>query len=284
MEEEVRNKQMNIITLKYLCCLMVFPFLLSCEKKAGWENDSAPPDLIVVDGIITNENISHTIEITKPVKNLNDPHEYVSGASVIVSDGKKHYPFIENPEKKGEYISAPFIAVTNKTYTLHIEYNNKTYQATANAIPATPFTPGNIGQVPEHDSFYYIKGPPSSDEQAMWEYIIHYPDTTKQTQIIDSIHTAKVIYYSLHSFDNVQIFSPEKEKIYFHVNTTIIQKKYSLSDEHAKFIRSLLYETEWRGGFFDVEAANVSSNISEGAVGFFGASTVLVDTIKITHK
>jgi hypothetical protein len=86
----------------------------------------------------------------------------------------------------------------------------------------------------------------------------------------------------LHSFDAVQIFSPDKEKIYFPKNTTIIQKKYSLSNEHAEFIRSLLFETEWRGGFFDVEAFNVSTNLSEGAVGYFGVSTVLTDTIEVS--
>ena len=273
---------MHINTCKYCFFLLTLLSCISCEKKTDWKNESPPPNLIVVEGMLTNEYISHAIMITRPVKNLNDPPEYVSGASVAVSDGNNNYTFSENPEKQGEYISIPFIAVTNKTYTLHIEYDDQTYRASANSIPATPFTPGVIGPVPGHDSLYYIKRPPSSEEQATWEYIIQFHDTTKQTRIIDSIPTAKIYYYALHSFDAVQIFSPDKEKIYFPKNTTIIQKKYSLSNEHAEFIRSLLFETEWRGGFFDVEAFNVSTNLSEGAVGYFGVSTVLTDTIEVS--
>ena len=43
----------------------------------------------------------------------------------------------------------------------------------------------------------------------------------------------------------------------------------------------MLSETEWRGGLFDVKRANVITNLSEGAVGFFAVSTVVTDTTTV---
>ena len=55
----------------------------------------------------------------------------------------------------------------------------------------------------------------------------------------------------------------------------MIQRKYSLSPQHEEFIRSLLVETQWHGGNFDIEEGNVHTNLSEGALGFFGACSVI---------
>ena len=39
-----------------------------------------------------------------------------------------------------------------------------------------------------------------------------------------------------------------------------------------------MIESEWRGGLFDVERGNITTNLSEGAIGYFAASTVITDT------
>ncbi|MBE9509733.1 MAG: hypothetical protein IMY71_02550, partial [Bacteroidetes bacterium] len=41
---------------------------------------------------------------------------------------------------------------------------------------------------------------------------------------------------------------------------------------------TMLSETEWKGGVFDVLPGNVYTNLSEGAVGFFAVSTVVSDS------
>jgi len=53
-----------------------------------------------------------------------------------------------------------------------------------------------------------------------------------------------------------------------------------MGPDYADFYRSLLIETVWRGSVFDVYQSNVRSNMSEGAMGYFGAATVEVtDTV-----
>jgi hypothetical protein len=73
-------------------------------------------------------------------------------------------------------------------------------------------------------------------------------------------------------------FGPAKQEIWFPAGTTLIRKKYSLTKSHQEFIRSLLIETEWRGGLFDMEQGNVLTNFSHGTRGWFAACMVISDT------
>ena len=57
------------------------------------------------------------------------------------------------------------------------------------------------------------------------------------------------------------------------------KKKYSLNAAHELFIRSLLVETNWSGGYFDEAHGNLQTNLSEEAIGYFSASSILIDAI-----
>jgi len=74
------------------------------------------------------------------------------------------------------------------------------------------------------------------------------------------------------------LIKPGKETVLFPEGTKILRKKYSLSDDHQKFLRTMLSETEWNWGVFDVLLGNVYTNLSDGAVGFFSVSTVVSDS------
>ena len=78
---------------------------------------------------------------------------------------------------------------------------------------------------------------------------------------------AQQSYYTLDNFDVNDIFGPEPEVIEFPPGTVIIRKKYSLTKAHQNFLRSLLMETEWSEGIFDVQHGNVATNMSDGALG-----------------
>jgi hypothetical protein len=85
-------------------------------------------------------------------------------------------------------------------------------------------------------------------------------------------------YYILDNHDINAIFSPDKKQLYFPEGTMLIRKKYGLTESHQEFIRSLLMESDWSGGMFDVQHGNLESNLSEGALGYFGACMVVSDT------
>jgi hypothetical protein len=90
------------------------------------------------------------------------------------------------------------------------------------------------------------------------------------------------MHYYLNTIDVNQLYNiPETQEVCFPKGTRIIRKKYSLTPEYQEFLRTLLTETSWRGGLFDVESGNVMTNLSNGAVGYFSASTVVSDTITV---
>jgi hypothetical protein len=93
----------------------------------------------------------------------------------------------------------------------------------------------------------------------------------------------EIVYYDLKTIDVNEIYKPGKEDFRFPLNAIVIRTKYSVSPTYKVFLRAMLSETEWRGGVFDAQRADVPTNLSQGAVGFFAVSTVVSDTTVIVE-
>jgi len=262
--------------MKQRIIILVIGFLLaSCEEKINWQLDSIPPDLCIVDGRITNEYKRHLIKLTKPVSNLNDVPEVIGEAEVLLSDGFTVMELIEIPKNSGNYYTDSMSFTVDRKYKLEIFKESNYYFANAEMIPVTPFSLVKVKLSEANDTMFQIDEKFSSEEDAIWELQLQFTNSDGIT------YDAALYYYTIGSLDVSQLFAPQKEIIAFPRGTRIIQKKYSMAPEHAAYIRSLLLETEWRGGYFDISAANVNTNLSNGAKGFFSASTVLTDTLLI---
>ncbi|MCF6243150.1 MAG: DUF4249 domain-containing protein [Bacteroidales bacterium] len=267
-----------------LLIVLFFLLFISCEKAINWNFDDNQLNTIVVDGIITNVRKAHVIRITKPVSSLNEKPKPVTGAVVSLYNGDFTDTLKELGQIKGLYYTDTlYRAVLNKTYRLRVEYEGKRYEAFARMIPVTPFRKLSYAYDESKNMFYIDSVAESfnSKESAMYEIILdwsHLPEY-QNLPLID--RTAIVYYYTLKTIDISQVFAPEKERVYFPAGTRILERKYSLAPRYADFIRSLLSETEWRGGYFDVSEANVHSNISNGGLGFFAVCTVTRDTLTV---
>ncbi|PCH67155.1 MAG: hypothetical protein COC01_06405 [Bacteroidetes bacterium] len=270
---------------KHTLYILALVFLSSCEEKTDWELKSEDDNRIVVDGMITNERTAHIVRLSKPVSEMNEAASVVSGALVSIGDGDTTYSLIETPDSSGIYITdSSVIGVSGKQYKLTIFYNNNTDTATAEMVPVTPFTPLSY-YLNTNDSLYRIGSINDvyDSEPSMWLVLMDWSHV-KGYELLDySSNHAKLMAYTFSSIDVNQIFSPGKESISFPEGTIIVEKKFSLTEEHADFLRALVSETNWRGGFFDVSTANLPTNLSEGAIGYFGASTVIVDTIVVSQ-
>ena len=268
--------------IRHLIILLLI--LTSCEEKIDWNFNNDNYNFIIVDGIITNKRKFHIIKITKPTKNLNDSSQAVSEAIVSVSDGNTIYYFTEEPKLTGIYKpDTTFIGVINKIYTLNIKYQDKEFTAQAQMQPVTPLEPliYSLDSVKNLFHITYIVSDFNPYESAMYEINIHWSHLPEYQDSSFTATHAKIYCYTLSTLDINQIFKPAKEIIYFPKGAIIEETKYSLTTEHAKFIRSLLYETEWSGGYFDTEHGNIYTNLSEGAFGFFGACTVTSLTLTV---
>lgn len=251
--------------------------LFSCEERIDWDLQTRKLPVLVVDGMITNERKPHCVSLTKPVTELNQPPQPVSGALVAISDGDSVLMLNEDIARPGYYYTDSTVqGVVGKIYYLYIRINNIEFGARAMMYPVDPLQPLKYHRIAENNNFYELNYRESSDPSMMKVYLdwSHLADQNDKEKAKAYIH-----YYTLKSIDVNELFKPDRERVVFPAGTFVLRKKFSLSPDYREFLRSMLMETEWKGGVFDVLPANVKSNITGGrAAGFFAASTVISDT------
>ena len=262
---------------KILGYLIILLLPASCIKQADWTIPPGTTNLVAVDGILTNERGSQSITINRPVNELNGTAVPVSGAIVNVLTSDSTWRLTEDPAGSGIYrTSGTFIAILNKTYTLNIFSGSNVYSAKASMTAGTVFPPLTYIKN-DNDSLYhieYVASAFSSNQPAMWEILVNWTRVPGYENADTSKCKARLLFYTLPTLDESEIFAPVVEKVSFPAGTQITERRYSLSPQHAEFIREMLLETSWQGGLFPTAAANVTTNLSSGAIGFFGVCAV----------
>ncbi len=251
--------------------------LSSCEKKIEWNLQTAQSERIVVEGLITNENIFQEIKLSKLSTTLNETSAPVSVAQIRVFTSNSEYIFNEDEVRKGTYFSeTKFIGTINSAYHLEILFNTTHCTATAYMLPVLINDSVTFLFDSEKNlyTFGHVPSPVSFYESAIYTVESDWTQLPGFDTVPAENKKSLSYFYTLKSIDANEIFAPQKQTVYFPKGTKITLKKYSLTDEHADFIRSMLFETEWTGGLFDANHANVKTNLSGGALGFFGASSV----------
>jgi hypothetical protein len=129
----------------------------------------------------------------------------------------------------------------------------------------------------EKDSLYhveYVASAFSNTQAAMWEILLDWTRVPGYENSDTTKCKARMLFYTLPTVDVSEIFAPVVEQVSFPAGTMITERRYSLAPQHAEFVREMLMETSWQGGLFPMAAANVKSNLSAGAVGFFGVCSL----------
>ena len=251
--------------------------MAACVKQVKWDVPGGDTSLIAVDGILTNERKAQTIVINHPVNNLNDTAVPVKGATVIIFTADSTWDLTEQPAGSGRYQTpSTFIALLNKTYTLNIFSGGAVYSAKAAMVPGTTFSQLTYAQNPKDTLYHidYVASAFSSSQPAMWEVLLNWAKVPGYQNADTSKCKARLLFYTLPTLDVSEIFAPVVEQVSFPAGTMITERRYSLSPQYAEFIREMLLETSWQGGLFPTAAANVTTNLSAGAVGFFGVCAV----------
>ncbi|MEP2668410.1 MAG: DUF4249 family protein [Cyclobacteriaceae bacterium] len=262
--------------------LLIALVLFSCdEEKINKELMTVDSDLLVVEGVLTNEKKNHKIKLSHPHQTLNGNDEPVSGAVVTIIEGnEKVYEATEVPAGSGNYFTEEMTAVFGKLYVLYIQNDGKDYFAVAGSVPVEPM--GEFQYYKVGDDLYSLQFADSGESPNYVDYYISWANTPScQTE---DLCEGRLVYYDLKTIDVNSLFKPDKEDFLFPANSIVVRRKYSVSNGYKTFLRSVLSETEWRGGVFDVQRENVPTNLSAGATGYFAVSTVLSDTTIIAEK
>lgn len=266
----------NLVSPILLGLLMV-TFFSTCETKVDWELEPGDNEKLVIEAIITDELKVHEVKLSLSYDDFNDKPTPVSDAIVKIHDGTNSVEFFEAPDRPGTFLSEIAFAPAVLTgYGLEVIHQGVQHIAITYMVPVYPMDSLTFEQIGNTDSLR-IKNVASIygvGQEAMYEIDIDW------NHIIPSDSSqARVYYYTFTSVNAGQIFSPPKDDVIFPRGSIVIEKKYSLNEEFAEFMRALLLETQWQGGVYEEESGSLPSNFSNGALGYFGLCSVIRDTL-----
>ncbi|MEI6456232.1 MAG: DUF4249 family protein [bacterium] len=268
---------------KILIIFLPFVLFTGCQKEVNWPVPDSNLDLVIVDGILTDENKVQSVKIYYSVNQQNDTVRPVTSANVLISNEDSAWTLIEQPGKPGNYLAGhSFPALPGKNYTLHVFKDDKLYTAKASLVAGIEFEELKYTKNDSDDLYHleWVADAFNADQPAMWEVLIDWSDVSGYENTDSLLCRARLKFYTLPTLDVSEIFAPEMESISFPAGTRITEKRYSLTEEHAAFLRAMLLETNWQGGLFGSAPANVITNLGGGAFGFFGVCSV--NTLYIT--
>ncbi|MEO9806474.1 MAG: DUF4249 family protein [Reichenbachiella sp.] len=260
-------------SLRYIVLLLCPWFILCCEESFDWKTEGLEEPLLVVEALLTNEKKRHQVKLSLTRDDLAQTPEYVDNAFVFIHDGDTSTLLAKDPDQPGVYLTDSIRALFGKFYTLFIVYNQKEYFALATSSFGAPLEPLITSETEDGQLEYVYQ---ESSSPSMTEVEIRWTDLDESSD-----PDIRAYYYTLNVIDINKVFAPDKEKIIFPKGAQVTRKKYSLTQNHQDFLRSLLSETDWRGGLFDVAPGNVNTNLSEGAVGYFAVSMVSTDVSQV---
>jgi hypothetical protein len=258
---------------------MIILFLLftlqGCEKPVEWDQKERVTPRLVVEAMLTNQPDFNYVILSLPVTDPNLAPQPVSGAAIMVTDGTTFVNLTEDPETPGRYLPPlGTIGVVNRGYRLTISLNGEIFQADAYMIPVTPLPPFIYSAV-EPEPGYFRIDPSEGNPPAYTRYSVDWEEPGDPPVTMNSLFYS----YSISTIDVNQFFKPAQERLIFPSDARIARARFSMSPGYETYIRSMLSETEWSGGWFDLLPGNLPTNLTNGAVGYFAACSVIIDTV-----
>ncbi|MCR5455155.1 MAG: DUF4249 domain-containing protein [Bacteroidales bacterium] len=261
--------------------LILIATATSCVHEFPLKEDIVDNSTVVVEGYITNELMRHTIKISKLNSYYDTTVNSVTNAFVAVTSGDSTYYYHE--KKDGIYESENnFVGVVGNVYYLHIELDNgrTVLSAESTMLPVTPPDEMTFSKTVDNNLVIsHIAESFVSDNPAKYVLQLSWIDPkTSHPQY------AEIYYYSLTTVDISQLFAPKLAETTFPPGTQVIERKYSIDHAYENYLRSLLAETLWSGGYFDEAHGNLHTNITTNnpsikTAGYFSANTVYIDTL-----
>jgi hypothetical protein len=283
-------KSLITIFVVFTLCTCIDPY---SPKLRGYGS------LLVVDGLITDENTSYTVKLSGTIQEQNEMPLMVSDATVFLTDDEGNNISLNN-KGKGIYKtdSTGFKGIIGRTYILHIlTHNGDEYES----------EPCLMQSVPEIDSIYYAKeqelinnGSETSDGiriyldskpgdnnhyyrwdfKETWKFKVPNPKKYEyiNDSIINPVTTVKEYCWANRNSDEILIHSDYSgqadrivnEPIFFIasdksnrllIQYSILIRQYSISKKEYDFWNNMKQVNESGGDIFAKQPFSVKSNI-----------------------
>jgi len=267
---------------------IIYLLISSCSEVIEMDLESAEKNSLVVEAYLTNQKKVHQVKLTRTsdyfVSEAANPE---LGAIVTISNEDTIFNLMD-PDNDGFYLTDKELAgEAGKTYLLNILLNNgEVYSAESFLKPIHPMDSIRYeyrrSDNPFDEELYYhinifVQEPPTVGDYYQWELFIegiHETDTLRKKNFVSDE------FVNGHYFANWPVYLIKEKKI--ENDTSMIKlQMHSISKEQYDFQLAVMLETDFSGGGFNGPPANIPTNISNGARGFFITSAVTEDSLLI---
>ncbi|MFM2269090.1 MAG: hypothetical protein RL757_2531 [Bacteroidota bacterium] len=262
----------NIVKNAFLMVSTAF-LMGSCQDVIDLDLNSSSPQ-IVIEGLVSNNNPTTTIQITKTTDYFNPTiPPPVSGAVVTINDGTTTDTLRERAS--GVYVSSNIRGTSGKTYTLKVVVEGKTYTSVSTMPPLVTldsigFRPNSrFGTSPdslEYSPIIQFRDPPvlgnfyrvKSTVEGKLNNIVSIGSDTRLLENGGNI---------LIPIFQVSVKTKKRLEVAF----------WAIDEGVYKYFETLSEQTSPQGGGSSAPT-NPTSNISGGALGYFAAAAISVRT------
>jgi hypothetical protein len=278
-----KMKTLKGIFLSMLGFILVL-LMVSCTEKLDVKLENNQPRL-VVEGMVTNEASVKKIRLTTTTDYFyTQVAPAVTQAKVMLFNEILSTILIETPTNSGIYQTpANYIGVPGKKYTLTIELHtalNGQKVFSASEVMPNAYKPDSAKMIFHADygkkGFWetqlFIQDPPEVNYYSFRGY----RNDTLVNDTLSKVRTSDDKFYNDRYVKGMPTLFWNQEDKWERINTgdKITLQVGSLTKDYYTFLEQLRIEVEPKNPLFSGPSANISTNISNGGVGYFSVCAV----------
>ncbi len=283
MELQIQIK-MKILIRKYIVIVAGTLSIVACEKVIDINLNKSNPRY-VIEGNVSNITGESLVKIIKTI-NFDEmaPYPAVSGALVIITDNNASHSDTLDETRPGIYTKTNLAGTEGHSYTLTVKIGNQTYTASSSMPVNVPFE----GLIQDGSAQTGGSGPGSGGSHSKGEFGVTFIQVIPQYTDPDQTDNYYLFVVTRNDTLLNDIFIRNDIGFNGSSNTLPLRVKASKNDVvkvDMQSIDKVVYDY-----FFGLNEninqssatpANPTSNINNGALGYFKAHTSLKKTIKI---
>lgn len=273
---------------KFISILFIYFLITSCTEVINLDLNKGENNRLVVEGSITTEKKIQWIRLSRSGDYfVNQSSSAELGAQVSVSTDDTTFNYID-PDNDGVYVTDKEVsAKAGKTYSLNIQLNNgEQFSAESYMKPILPMDSITYryvkSDIPVEEGYFYLINVFVQEPEPIGDYYLYelFIDGQLESDTLRKKTFVSDEFVNGNYIADWPVYQIEESKI-TKDTTTIKLQLLSISKAEYEFKVAVLLETDFSGAGFNGPPANIPTNISNGALGFFGASAVTEDSLLI---
>ena len=282
---------MQLRYLNYLGLILIL-FFSACTASFDIDTDDSEP-IIVIYGCLTDEQETQKVRITTSSPYFdNKTNDFVENAIVTITDSEGAiYPM--SYSKEGYYESDDkFTVLENITYNLKVEVDfdkdgvSELYEASTTVSPVIPVDSIDIKYMDIMGYGHYalnifMQDPPEQENYYMFRFMVN--DSLSNYKISELMVSSDELYNGSYlknitivyledgnDEDNIKQSEDSDNKMYLvYPGDKVAFQVINIEKGYYNFIRECISEKRGENPFFGGPPSNITTNISNGGVGYF---------------